>query len=139
MTASAFRVDRGSIHSSRIDHNGNLIVTGVLTRTRVFTYRHGDGSITRELRHPDDVFDAEAVARFVQVPITDEHPQEGRVTPDNVKRLSVGNLGDTIRREGNLVKAELVICDANAIAKVRGDDQTAKRELPCGYQAEVVR
>lgn len=48
MTAAAFRVDRGSIGCSRIDHNGNLIVTGVLNRTGVFTYRHTDGSITRE-------------------------------------------------------------------------------------------
>ena len=54
----AFRLDRGKIGSSRIDHNGTLIVAGALTRTGVFTYRHSDGSTTRELRHPDDVKDA---------------------------------------------------------------------------------
>ena len=37
-----FRVDKGALGEGRIDHNGNLIVKGVLTRTGVFTYKHVD-------------------------------------------------------------------------------------------------
>lgn len=134
----AFRLDRGKIGEYRIDHNGSLIVAGALTRTGVFTYKHQDGSVTRELRHPDDVKDAKSVASFIQVPITDEHPTEGRVTPENVRKLQVGNVGDTVRVDGDLLVADLVIRDKDAIAKVRGDDGPAKRELSCGYQAEVI-
>lgn len=139
MTNTAFRVDRGKLNQARVDHNGNLLCTGVLTRTGVFTYRHNDGTTTRELRHPDDVFDPAAVASFVQVPVTDEHPSEGRVTPDNVKSYSVGNLGDTITMDGRLVKADMVIRDAKTIAKVQGEKGKPKRELSCGYSAEVIK
>ena len=135
----AFRVDRGKIGLSRIDHNGTLIVTGALTRVGVFTYRHSDGSVTKELRHPDDVFDAKSVASFTQLPITDEHPNCGRVTPENVRKLSVGNTGDTVMRDNRFMKSDLFIRDEEAIAKVHGGDQRPKRELSCGYSAEVVK
>ena len=142
----AFRVDRGALGEARFDHNGSLIVKGTLTRVGVFSYRHTDKNgkayTTKELRHPDDVFDAKSIASFAQVPVTDDHPSEGRVTIDNVKRLSVGNLGDSISREGpkgNLVAADLIIRDAGAIDKVMGrGGQPRKLFLSCGYKADVV-
>ncbi len=133
-----FRIDRGRMGTARDDHNGNLIVTGVLTRTGVFSYRHSDGTITRELRHPDDVFDSAAIASLVQLPITDEHPSVGKITPKNVSAYIVGNLGDTISRDGALVKADVCIRKAETIAKVKGDSGPAKRELSCGYSADVI-
>jgi len=129
-----FRLDQGKVASTRVDHNGNLLVTGHLTRTGVFTYKHRDGHTTRELRHPNDVFDPAAVASFIQVPVTDDHPTKGRVTPDNVRRLSVGNLGDTISREDSLVVADMVIRDVSAIEKIDG----GKCQLSCGYTADVI-
>lgn len=146
MPEAAFRVDRGALGEARLDHNGTLIVKGTLTRTGVFTYRHTDKNgktfSTKELRHPEDVFDAKSVASFAQVPVTDDHPTEGRVTSDNVKRLSVGNLGDSISREGqkdNLVTADLIIRDAKAIDKVMGrGGQPRKLFLSCGYKADVI-
>lgn len=138
----AFRVDRGSLGEGRIDHNGSLIVKGVLTRTGVFRYVHRDGKVSNELRHPDDVFAVDAVASFAQVPITDEHPTSGRVTPENAKQLMVGNLGDSLSREGptkNFVSSDLIIRDQNVIDRVMGKDgQPQKRFLSCGYKADVV-
>ena len=142
----AFRVDRGALGEAKFDHNGNLIVKGTLTRTGVFSYRHTDKDgktyTTRELRDPEDVFDAKSIASFAQVPVTDDHPTEGRVTTDNAKRLSVGNLGDTISREGpkdNHVAADLIIRDAKAIDKVMGrGGQPRKLFLSCGYKADVI-
>ena len=134
----SYRVDRGRLGAARIDHMGNLIVTGALTRTGVFTYHHIDGTVTRELRHEDDVYHPESVASFVQVPVTDEHPSEGRITPDNVGRYMVGNVGDTIKRDGRLMKADIFVRDAGTIAKVKGEDGKPKRELSCGYTADVV-
>ena len=139
---NVFRVDRGKLGAARIDHNGNLVAGAAITRTGVFTYQHRDKDgktfTTHELRHPDDVFNVDSVASFMQLPITDEHPAEGHISPDNVQKLSVGNLGDTIARDGKFVMADMIIRHAPTIAKVRGDDQPAKRELSCGYQAEVV-
>ena len=138
----ALRIDRGRIGEARIDHNGTLVVSGALTRTGVFTYKHvhRDGSryVTRELRHPDDVFAPESVASFIQVPVTDEHPAAGCVTPETHRRLSVGNVGDTIRRDGDFMRAELFVRDQRTIDKVVGRDQRPKRELSCGYHADVV-
>ncbi len=136
---AVLRIDDGKISKFRIDHNGTLVVTGALTRTGVFSYKHTDGSITRELRLPEDVYAPESVASFIQLPITDDHPSVGRVSPDNARRLSVGNTGDTILRDGKFMMSELFIRDAAAIAKVIGEDQTPKRELSCGYTAEVVK
>ena len=138
----AFRVDRGALGEGRVDHNGTFIVKGILTRTGVFKYRHTDGSTTRELRHPDDVYDSKAVASFAQVPVTDEHPTEGRITPDNSKSLAVGNLGDSLSREGpkqNYVASDLIIRDQATIDKVLGKGgQKPKRFLSCGYKADVI-
>ncbi len=130
-----FRVDKGQLGSSRIDHNGNLIVTGALTRTGVFSYKHIDGSVSRELRHPKDVFAPEAIASLIQMPVTDEHPDEGRTTPENVGRYMVGNVGDTIKRDGTFVKADVIIRKKVTIEKVRGDGTKPKhlRSIPHLY------
>ncbi len=134
-----FRVDRGRMGTARIDHNGTLIVTGALTRTGVFPYRHSDGPKTLELRHPDDVFDAHAVASFIQVPVTDEHPEQGRITPGNVSRYMVGNVGDTITRDDNLMLADLTVRKGDTIEKVMPTDGgKPKRELSCGYTSDVI-
>ncbi len=136
----AFRVDRGKIGECRIDHNGAMLVAGALTRTGVFTYKHQDGSMTRELRHPEDVKDAKSVASFIQLPITDEHPSDGRVTTDNYKKLAVGNVGDTVRIDGKFLVADMMFRDKGVIAKIQGEGgQKPKRELSCGYQAEIIK
>lgn len=139
---SVFRVDKGQVGSHRVDDNGNLIVEGAITRTGVFTYVHRDKDgktfTTHELRHPDDVKHPDALKSFIQVPVTDDHPYEGKVTPDNVKKYAVGNLGDTVKVDGKFVKADLIIRDAKTIAKIKGDSGKAKRELSCGYRANVI-
>lgn len=138
----SFRIDQGKLGSARIDHNGTLISGAAITRTGVFTYQHRDKDgktfTTRELRHPEDVYHPDSVASFIQLPVTDEHPFDGRITPDNSQRLAVGNVGDTISRDGRFMVADLFVRHAPTIAKVRGDDQNAKRELSCGYEAEVI-
>ena len=132
------RIDHGRVSNYRIDHNGNLVVTGVLTRDGVFTYKHNDGRVTHELRHIDDVFNAESVSSFVQVPVTNKHPVQGAVTPDNVRRLAVGNVGDKLAREDtdkdSLLVADLYVRDAEAIEAVNN----RRKFLSCGYTVDVV-
>ncbi len=132
------RYDRQPMGEARLDANGNLIVQGVLTRTGVFRYTHSDGTVTRELRHPDDVFDQASLVSLIEVPVTDNHPFEP-VTSDNVKKYMVGNLGDSVdNSDGRNIKGVLVLRDASAIKRVLGEGRRPKRELSCAYAAQVV-
>jgi len=113
---------------------GFLRVPAFLTRTGVFTYRKADGSIVRELRHPDDVFDPDSLATLQMAPLTDDHPEEF-VTPANVKALSVGWIGENVTNsDGIRIGAEAIVAHGDMIAKVG----MGKKELSCGYTADMI-
>lgn len=103
-----------------------------IARTGIQEYIR-DGKLVRDMRLPEEVFAPEALASFNLVPITDEHPKENGayVTADNAKRLSRGTVGIP-SREGEFASAELLITDADLIAKV----DLGKREVSCGYFCE---
>ena len=50
------RFDAGNIIKITETKEGFLKGDAILTRTGVFTYVNADGSLRKELRHPDDVF-----------------------------------------------------------------------------------
>lgn len=103
-----------------------------LTRAGVFTYRTPEGKEVRELRPEAEVFSADSLASLELVPVTDNHPRE-RVDATNVKAVAVGHIGDNVRRDGNKVKARVLITDAETIARVKA----GKRETSCGYVCDV--
>lgn len=77
------------------------------------------------------VFDPVAVGSFEGKPVTIGHPRED-VTPANWKELAKGHAQDVRRGEGeaaDLLLADLIITDADAIALVRG----GLRDISCGY------
>jgi hypothetical protein len=134
---SSYRYDAGQLGKARLDHTGNLIVNGTLTRTGVFEYRRADGSVRRELRHPDEVFSEASLESAVQAPVTLGHPPKP-VTPDTFRNYAVGNTGDTVKTDGQTLSAMLTIRDAGAIAAVLGKGGKPVRELSCGYTADVI-
>lgn len=105
-----------------------------VTNIGVFPYKLSDGSIEYELRHPDDVFENESLDSLRLKPVTNNHPNEA-VTADNIKLFQVGNLGDNPMNGDNIhLTVDMIIQDAQTIDDViRG-----KRELSCGYTADVV-
>jgi len=105
-----------------------------VTNIGVFPYKLSDGSIEYELRHPDDVFENESLDSLRLKPVTNNHPSEA-VTADNIKLFQVGNLGDNPMNGDNIhLTIDMIIQDAQTIDDVlRG-----KRELSCGYTADVV-
>lgn len=105
-----------------------------VTNIGVFPYKLSDGSIEYELRHPDDVFESESLDSLRLKPVTNNHPNEA-VTADNIKLFQVGNLGDNPMNGDNIhLTIDMIIQDAQTIDDVlRG-----KRELSCGYTADVV-
>jgi hypothetical protein len=112
--------------------DGSLLVEGGLTRTGVFIYRDAQGKELREYRPPSEVFHPDAMASFELVPVTNDHPSDG-ITVQNACALARGAIGK-LRRDGHLVVAPLAVWDEATIADVEG----GKRELSCGYMAEIV-
>jgi uncharacterized protein len=129
-----FRLDAGRLEKAEITHQGYLRVPAFVTRTGVFAYANGDGTIRRELRHPDDVFQSDSLATLGGIPVTDDHPNsknpevlllDARTTKDFI----VGYTADRADRQDLYVKTTVTITDHETIERV----QAGKNELSCGY------
>lgn len=104
-----------------------------LTRVGVLKYRTADGKIRRELRHPEDVFAPESLATLALAPLTNEHP-DGAVTPENVKKLSIGIVGENISHDDSFVQGDVVVMEESSIKEVEAGD---KVELSTGYTCSL--
>lgn len=128
---------------------GFLTGRAIVTSIGVFAYRNADGTTTRELRPPEDVFDPESLASMKLKPITNDHPTE-KVTPTNTQELAVGNLGSLVTTtaqektwdgytppekltDGLHVAIDMTINQAEAIEDVLN----GKRSLSMGYECEI--
>jgi len=80
------RYDQGRFDAGTLkrDAVGALRFDARLTRTGVFAYRMPDGSVRRELRHPDHVFKPDSLKSLALATLTLRHPQEGMVRGDNL-------------------------------------------------------
>ncbi len=125
------RYDVGEVSSvERTDH-GFLRCDAHITRTGVFVYRQPDGSQRRELRLPDEVFKADALASFDLAPLTNDHPGE-KVTSKNAGKFQVGTI-TALHQDGVHVAARIQITDEGAIGAAEG----GKRDLSCGYTCDI--
>lgn len=113
---------------------GFLSGRACVTNIGIFPYRLDDGTIQYELRHPDDVFNGDSMASLRLKPITNGHPPE-LLTPENVKKYQVGNLGDNPINGDNIhLTIDAVVQDGVAIDAINA----GKRELSAGYTCDVV-
>lgn len=125
------RFDNGAIGKVERTDQGYLRCDGRLTRTGVFTYRLDNGTVRRELRLPDEVFNADSVSSFRLAPLTNDHPSEA-LSSANTRNFQVGTVVDP-RRSDAFIESEIQITDADAIKAVEG----GKRELSCGYTCDL--
>lgn len=132
MTVSR-RYDRSTLRSPVREPNGWLRFDALPTRIGVFTYQNADGSLRRELRLPQHVFDSRALASFHMVPLTNDHPDEA-LTADNTAQYQRGSIGNDVRRDGDFVRVSGLVTDAALVAAIMG----GKTELSCGYDCELV-
>lgn len=132
----AFRFDISRLDAVKRDHSGYLEATAAVTRTGVFVYRRPDGTITRELRHPDEVFKKDSLATLKHRPVTMGHV--GKLDTRNTKHIAVGSAIGEVTHGERLVSTGLQIHDEDAIAKVL-DEENPSREISCGYEAEIER
>jgi hypothetical protein len=114
---------------------GFLLGRGVATTIGVFSYQQADGSIRRELRAPEHVYNPESVATLKMVPITNDHPTVA-VTAENVDQFKVGNVGENVDADQmhGFISTSLSIQQKQAVQDVEG----GKRGLSCGYTTDVV-
>jgi hypothetical protein len=128
---------------------GFLTGRAIVTSIGVFAYRNADGSISRELRLPEEVFNSDSLASMKLKPVTNEHPAE-KVTPANTQKLAVGSLGSLVTTttqektwdgytppekltDGLHVAIDMTINQEAAIEDVLN----GKRSLSMGYECEM--
>jgi len=128
---------------------GFFVGRAIVTSIGVFTYKHEDGSIQRELRLPEEVFDSASLESMKLKPLTNDHPKE-KVTSQNVQKLSVGTLGSNPSStnqektwdgytpldkltDGLHVAIDMTITHEDAIEDV----VNGKRALSMGYECEI--
>lgn len=129
---SVIRYDRTEIKAVQTDE-GYLMDTPIVGRIGIQLYKNGDGSLRRELRPPEEVFNADSLATYAGKPITDGHPDEP-VTSKNAKKLIVGVMKDSGKQDGDNVIAPITIYDSEMIDKVMNG---GKRELSLGYKVDL--
>jgi hypothetical protein len=128
---------------------GFLTGRAIVTSIGVFTYRNVDGTTSRELRLPEEVFASESLASMKLKPVTNDHPDK-KVTPSNVEALAVGSLGSLVTTttqertwdgytppekltDGLHVAIDMTINQEAAI----DDVLNGKRALSLGYECEI--
>ncbi|WP_368648983.1 DUF2213 domain-containing protein [Castellaniella ginsengisoli] len=83
-------------------------------------------------RPPEEVFAADSLASFDGADVTVMHPGE-LVNAKNYRKTSVGLIRGAGQQDGDFVKADLVVKDAEAIAAI---EKRGFVELSAGYTAE---
>jgi hypothetical protein len=136
MSDRVARFDKAGVRGdAQVTDEGYIRANAVVTRSGVFIYKNPDGTIRRELRHPDEVFKADSLESMKMIPITNGHPVERLVNAQNAKRLAVGYTGETIDRDDIFVLTKLVITDEDTVKEVQ---HNAKRELSLGYTVDLI-
>lgn len=130
------RFDRGQVKGDAfITDEGYIKANAIVTRTGVFLYKNPDGTIRKELRHPDEVFKVDSLDSMKMIPVTNGHPQERLVSAENAKRLAIGYTGETITQDGEFVLSNLLITD---LASVKDVTERNRKELSLGYTVDLI-
>lgn len=126
------RFDRNPLPKVSKTKEGYIKGMAIVTRTGIFKYVDNQGNIRLELRHPDDVLEAESLESLKQIPITVDHPTV-LVDSTNAKNLSVGLTGETVKVDGENIETAITITALDGINAV----DNGKEELSLGYTLDL--
>lgn len=130
------RFDKGAIRGEAyVTDEGYIKANAVVTRTGVFLYKNPDGSLRRELRHPDEVLKEDSLATMKMIPVTNGHPTSRLVSAENAKELAIGYTGETVSLDNQYILANFLITDIDGVKDVIEND---KKELSLGYTVDLV-
>lgn len=126
-----------TLESYRITASGFLVADVRFARTGIQSYAgaeidRSDLTLVDVYRPPAEVFSANAMRSFAGSPLTMGHPADA-VSASTWRQHSIGRLGEEIIRDGDFVRATLIVQDAAAIDMIRG----GTRELSAGYNCDV--
>lgn len=124
------RLDSLPLDQTYYTPEGYLIDRPILTSTGIFEYINPDGSVRKELRLPEDVFDPESLKSYKGRPIIITH-DAGLVTKDNVQGNQIGTILTEGYRSGDDVRAEIIIHDTDGMKKA------GLKELSLGYNLDL--
>lgn len=130
-----------SLTARTYTQDGFLIVPGRVARVGIQQYLareleltdRNPNDIVNVFRPPEEVFNADSLASYEDVSITDDHPTE-MVSADSYKQVTVGHVRSGGTPDGDFVVAEHIIKDADAIKKI----ESGKAELSAGYSADYL-
>ena len=111
---SEMRTDSVAVGDDRYSSEGYFYDSPILTRTGIFPYHLEDGTIRRELRRPEDVFDPDSLASYEGKPVIITHDARS-VDTDNVRREEVGCILTPGQQDGETVRAKIVLHDPTAV------------------------
>lgn len=130
---SEIRIDKLILPKVKKTKDGFLKGEAIITRTGVFEYLNLDGSIRKELRHPDDVFTTESLDTLKGIPITIEHPHNF-VNVNNADQFLVGLTGDNIKIDNNYIISPVTITHKDGITAIN----KGKKSLSLGYTTQTI-
>lgn len=110
---------------------GYLIDHPILTSCGIFEYTNPDGSIRRELRLPEHVFAENSLASYKGKPVIITH-DAGVVDKDNVDGEQIGTILSFGYRDGDDVRAEIIIHNTDEMKKC------GLKELSLGYNLDSI-
>ena len=124
------RLDSIPLSPAFFTPEGYLRDRPVVTTCGIFEYIREDGEIERELRLPEEVFSPESLESYKGKPIIITH-EAGDINKDNARQEQIGTILSPGQRDGNSVRAEIVIHDTDAM-KACG-----LKELSLGYDVDL--
>lgn len=123
----------GRLQKAKRTSIGGAYIPARISRTGVLTYRLPDGHSRRELRHPDEVFDAASLATLDAVPVIDIEHHNALLSPEDYRRATVGHV-KSFSRDGTFVASELVVQDGDTLEAIDAGERT---EVSCGYSCKL--
>lgn len=138
---SGFIADAISQLTAKIDDNTGFLTTPVnLARVGVQHYYGFElGLADRALdkigvfRSPEEVFSEESINSFVNLVVTDDHPN-APVNTDNVKALQKGTVSNVQQKDDALLNGVVTITDKDQIQKAID----GKIQVSVGYSQELI-
>lgn len=113
---------------------GFLVGMAPVAKVGIMMYLMADGTVLRELVTPETLFNKDSMASFKFKPVTNDHPQDKKVTADTAWFRTVGSVGETIVEDSGQLKVSLSVLDGETIKAI----ENGKQELSPGYEAEIV-
>lgn len=123
------RLDSIPLDGAQFTEEGYLIDRPIVTTTGIFEYVLPDGSVRRELRLPEDVFDRESLASYKGKPVILTHAG-GKIDKTNVQAENIGTVLSEGYQDGEDVRAEIIIHNMDAV------DRSGLKELSLGYECD---